>query len=130
MPVCDFYTDYDFIMSLIFVDVLFHIFTSGSPRLPFSYLAQDVFCLHTTCQIAKKGRHTKLTTDPRTTPTSKLWLQVNTEEEKWANKCEAALCTRKTTTTHGRFFFFMLGSHLAMSRKLLLLHFWVVCRVL
>ena len=43
-----------------------------------------------------------------------LWLQscgckFNTKEEKWANKCEAALCTRKTTMTHGRFFF-MLGS--------------------
>lgn len=60
MPVCDFYTDYNFIVSLIFVDVLFHVFTSSSPRLSFSYLAKDVFCLHTTCQIAKKGRHTKL----------------------------------------------------------------------
>ena len=28
---------------LLFVDVLFHIFTSSSPRSPFSYLAKDVF---------------------------------------------------------------------------------------
>ena len=62
-------------------------------------------CL-TACQIvAPKGTRNRW----------KIWglqscaCKFNTKEEKWANKCEAVLRTRKTTMTHGGFFF-MLGS--------------------
>ena len=61
----------------------------------------------TKCQIvAPKGTRNRW----------KIWglqscaCKFKAKEEKWANKCEAALCTRKTTMTHGCFFFFMLGS--------------------
>ena len=86
---------------LLFVDIPFHVFTSGSLRLPFSYSAKNVLLASDVIWWPKKEG-----TRNKRLKWGQLGLQscgckFNTEEEKWANKCEAALCTRMTTTTHG-----------------------------
>ena len=128
MPVHDLYSDYDFTMLVIFrsefcFSLMFRsMFLLPADRDAICIFGTRPFSLHlTTCQIvAKKGRHTKRTINLRTTQTSKLWLQEEYKRRKLGQQMwSSAIYKKDYHDTWPFFFFFVVGSHLAMSRKLL-----------
>ena len=98
----------------------FHVFTSSWPRLPFSCSAKDVLLAPDNMPKKEGTRNGWRIWGHGQRIWGQLRLQscsckFNTKEEKWANKCKAALYK----DYHNTWPFLFLSSHLQMSRKLL-----------